>query len=134
MHMTKPIANFKEEFSSKLPALTLLPTLGYEFISPADCESLRGSLLGKSSGQVVLLPIMCEAVNALKLCTCSDKIDKSKPYWTLAQKTIKQQINANSKTIDSISNITVTLSTRKGVAQPWRFFFVCNKVLSGQYV
>ena len=26
-------------------------------------------------------------------------------------------------------NITVTLSTRKGVAQPWRFFFACKKCL-----
>jgi len=33
---------------------------------------------------------MCEARKTLKLCTCSDKIDKSQPYWTLARKTIKQ--------------------------------------------
>lgn len=33
---------------------------------------------------------MCESGKALKLCTCNDKIDKSKPYWTLARKTIKQ--------------------------------------------
>ena len=56
--MTDAVPDFKEEISSKLPALTLLSTLGYEFIPPSDCESLRGSLLGKSSGQVVLLPIM----------------------------------------------------------------------------
>jgi hypothetical protein len=33
---------------------------------------------------------MCESENALKLCTCNDKIDKSKPYWTLARKIIRQ--------------------------------------------
>lgn len=33
---------------------------------------------------------MCEITKTLKLCTCSDKVDKSKPYWTLARKTIKQ--------------------------------------------
>ena len=29
---------------------------------------------------------MCEVGKTLKLCTCSDKIDKNKPYWTLARK------------------------------------------------
>tara|TARA_R110000765_G_scaffold426577_1_gene542703 strand:- start:756 stop:1067 length:312 start_codon:yes stop_codon:yes gene_type:complete len=33
---------------------------------------------------------MCKSGTELKLCTCNDKIDKSKPYWTLARKTIKQ--------------------------------------------
>lgn len=33
---------------------------------------------------------MCIAGKTLKLCTCSDKIDKSRPYWTLTRKTIKQ--------------------------------------------
>jgi len=33
---------------------------------------------------------MCKTAKTLKLCTCNDKIDKSKPYWTLARKTIKQ--------------------------------------------
>lgn len=28
-------------------------------------------------------------------------------------------------------NITVTLSTLWGVAQPWRFFFACRKVAGG---
>jgi len=32
--MTQQVANFKEEFSSKIPALTLLSTLGYQFIMP----------------------------------------------------------------------------------------------------
>jgi len=33
---------------------------------------------------------MCEASKTLKLCTCSDNIDKTQPHWTLARKTIKQ--------------------------------------------
>lgn len=33
---------------------------------------------------------MCIAGKTLKLCTCSDKINKSRPYWTLARKNIKQ--------------------------------------------
>ncbi|MEH6594844.1 type I restriction endonuclease subunit R [Pseudoalteromonas marina] len=60
--------NFQEEFSSKIPALTLLTNLGYEFISPSECEALRGntSLTTKSAAdkksthQVVLMPIMRE--------------------------------------------------------------------------
>ncbi len=33
--------NFAEEFSSKIPALTLLTTLGYEFIPPSQCRAMR---------------------------------------------------------------------------------------------
>ena len=54
-------ANFNEEFSAKLPALTLLTNLGYTFIPPAECETLRGNLTGdvnKSTQQVILLPIL----------------------------------------------------------------------------
>jgi type I restriction enzyme R subunit len=57
------IANFKEEFSSKIPALTLLSTLGYKFIPPSQCEQLRGNSGSlqqskKSTSQVMLLPII----------------------------------------------------------------------------
>ncbi|MEZ9235550.1 type I restriction endonuclease subunit R [Shewanella sp. 10N.286.52.A9] len=60
------VVNFKEEFSSKIPALTLLTNLGYQFIPPSECEALRGnpSLTTKSAAdkksthQVVLMPIM----------------------------------------------------------------------------
>ncbi|EMD0829378.1 type I restriction endonuclease subunit R [Morganella morganii] len=38
------ILNFKEEFSSKIPALTLLTNLGYQFIPPSDCLAMRGRL------------------------------------------------------------------------------------------
>ncbi|WP_292959501.1 hypothetical protein, partial [Neptuniibacter sp. UBA6509] len=53
--------NFQEEFSSKIPALTLLSNLGYDFIPPAECELLRGNQLsksGKSSSQVILQSVM----------------------------------------------------------------------------
>jgi type I restriction enzyme R subunit len=63
--MTSSI-NFKEEFSAKIPALTLLTNLGYQFIPPSECEALRGntSLTTKSAAdkksthQVVLMPVM----------------------------------------------------------------------------
>ncbi|MEI9534885.1 HsdR family type I site-specific deoxyribonuclease [Moellerella wisconsensis] len=53
--------NFQEEFSSKIPALSLLTNLGYKFIPPSECEALRGNTLiihKKSTHQVVLLPVM----------------------------------------------------------------------------
>ncbi|MCO4322324.1 type I restriction endonuclease subunit R [Aliidiomarina quisquiliarum] len=55
------IANFKEEFSAKIPALNLLTNLGYTFIPPSECEALRGNTLvseKKSTYQVVLLPVL----------------------------------------------------------------------------
>jgi type I restriction enzyme R subunit len=55
------IANFKEEFSAKIPALSLLTNLGYTFIPPSECEALRGNTLAsekKSTHQVILLPVM----------------------------------------------------------------------------
>ncbi|HCP98764.1 MAG TPA: DEAD/DEAH box helicase [Pseudoalteromonas sp.] len=53
--------NFQEEFSAKIPALTLLTNLGYTFIPPSECEALRGNTLAsekKSTHQVVLLSVM----------------------------------------------------------------------------
>ena len=47
------VVNFKEEASLKLPALTLLSNLGYSFITPSNCEALRGS-----TSQVILPPIL----------------------------------------------------------------------------
>ena len=52
---------FAEEFSAKVPALTLLTNLGYTFIPPSECEALRGNTLvseRKSTHQVILLPVM----------------------------------------------------------------------------
>ncbi len=65
--MTKPSSNisssasinFAEEFSSKIPALTLLTTLGYRFIPPSQCNAMRSKAASnKATNQVVLLPIM----------------------------------------------------------------------------
>jgi len=58
--MAEQVANFREEFSAKIPALTLLSNLGYSFIPPHACERLRGKRQGghTSTSQVMLLPIM----------------------------------------------------------------------------
>ncbi|WP_217875491.1 type I restriction endonuclease subunit R [Pseudoalteromonas shioyasakiensis] len=61
--MQNKTANFKEEFSSKIPAMILLTKLGYEFISPSECEQLRGNKVaseGKTTSQVMLIPVMRE--------------------------------------------------------------------------
>ncbi len=51
--------NFAEEFAAKIPALTLLTTLGYEFIPPNECSVMRTKAKStKATAQVVLLPIM----------------------------------------------------------------------------
>ena len=42
--MSSQLADFREEQSAKLPALSLLNSLGYEFISPKECLLQRGSL------------------------------------------------------------------------------------------
>ena len=57
--MTNPSIDFQEEFSSKIPALTLLTTLGYQFIPPSECNAMRLKVASnKAINQVVLLPIM----------------------------------------------------------------------------
>jgi type I restriction enzyme R subunit len=61
MEVTSKKVNFNEEFSAKIPALSLLTNLGYTFIPPSECEALRGNALAsekKSTHQVVLLPVM----------------------------------------------------------------------------
>lgn len=40
--MLQTLPDFKEEFSAKIPALTLLSSLGYEYIPPAQCLTRRG--------------------------------------------------------------------------------------------
>uniref|UniRef100_A5WEH4 Type I restriction enzyme endonuclease subunit n=1 Tax=Psychrobacter sp. (strain PRwf-1) TaxID=349106 RepID=A5WEH4_PSYWF len=66
MH-TSPSINFKEEFSAKIPALTLLMNLGYHYLSPAQCFKLRSPKNNTishsathSSNQVMLLPVLRE--------------------------------------------------------------------------
>jgi type I restriction enzyme R subunit len=59
--MSNGSVSFQEEFSAKIPALTLLTNLGYTFIPPSECEALRGNTLAsekKSTHQVILLPVM----------------------------------------------------------------------------
>lgn len=62
-----PTVNFREEFSAKIPALTLLMTLGYTYLTPAQCLALRGPKgnlqaysTTKSTNQVMLLPVLRE--------------------------------------------------------------------------
>lgn len=43
------LANFREEQSAKIPALTLLSNLGYQFIPPSERLAERGSLYGKTA-------------------------------------------------------------------------------------
>ncbi len=53
--------NFQEEFAAKIPALTLLTALGYQFISPSECSAMRSKVASnKATDQVVLQPIMRE--------------------------------------------------------------------------
>lgn len=52
---------FQEEFSAKLPALTLLTNLGYTYIPASECEALRGNVYAadkKSTHQVILIPVI----------------------------------------------------------------------------
>ncbi|RCS73051.1 type I restriction endonuclease subunit R [Vibrio casei] len=42
--MTSNVPNFREEQSAKIPALTLLTNLGYQFIPPSECALMRGNL------------------------------------------------------------------------------------------
>ena len=42
--MSNPLPNFQEEQSAKIPALTLLTNLGYQFVPPSECVVKRGNL------------------------------------------------------------------------------------------
>lgn len=42
--MSTALPNFREEQSAKIPALTLLSNLGYQFIPPTECVIKRGNL------------------------------------------------------------------------------------------
>ena len=68
---TSPSINFKEEFSAKIPALTLLINLGYHYLSPAQCFKLRspkGNAISysatNSTNEVMLLPVLREFLAA----------------------------------------------------------------------
>ncbi|WP_288653610.1 MULTISPECIES: type I restriction endonuclease subunit R [Pantoea] len=66
---------FQEEYSAKIPALTLLSALGWTFLSPKQCLAYRG---GKQD-EVVLRPILREVLSTRtfiadgKVCPLSDK-------------------------------------------------------------
>lgn len=51
-----PLPKFQEEYSAKIPSMTLLLSLGWKFLSPAEALSLRQ---GKT-GQVVLTKVLRE--------------------------------------------------------------------------
>lgn len=52
------LPKFQEEYSAKLPALTLLTKLGWEFLSPEAALALRGGKLD----EVVLRPVLRQAL------------------------------------------------------------------------
>ncbi len=54
--MKNTLPNFREEQSAKIPALTLLTNLGYQFIPPSDCLAQRGNL------STVILPDVLRSV------------------------------------------------------------------------
>ncbi|GAA0246462.1 uncharacterized protein MP3633_3112 [Marinomonas primoryensis] len=102
--------NTNEEHSSKIPALTLLSNLGYEFIPPSACLAQRG----KSS--VVILPHVLREVLAKqrfsylgKLRSLSEEsIDKI--VHQLANPAMNEGLSAaNEKLYDALTyGITVT--------------------------
>ncbi|WP_420600308.1 type I restriction endonuclease subunit R [Neptuniibacter sp.] len=64
------VVNFREEFSSKIPALTLLTNLGYKFIPPAECLKQRGNL------STVILPDVLRQVLSYKTYSFMGKEQK----------------------------------------------------------
>jgi type I restriction enzyme R subunit len=54
------VPNFKEEQSAKIPALTLLTNLGYQFIPPSECMAMRGNRT------TVILPSVLRKVLSFK--------------------------------------------------------------------
>ena len=54
------LPNFREEQSAKIPALTLLTNLGYQFISPSECMAMRGNTT------TVILPSVLRKVLSFK--------------------------------------------------------------------
>lgn len=68
--MSTPLPNFREEQSAKIPALTLLTNLGYEFIPPSEC------LVKRSNRAVVILPDVLRNVLKYKTYTFMGKQQK----------------------------------------------------------
>ena len=57
--MTHGVVDFREEHSAKLPALTVLCALGYEYLPPARCTEMRGG-----TRQVILPQVLREVLAA----------------------------------------------------------------------
>ncbi|MCG6341262.1 hypothetical protein K6U19_08390 [Vibrio fluvialis] len=53
MNNSNNMPNFREEQSTKIPALTLLTNLGYQFIPPSDCLAMRV----QNDDQLMLFPV-----------------------------------------------------------------------------
>ncbi|MFS1500545.1 type I restriction endonuclease subunit R [Vibrio splendidus] len=70
MNNSSNVPNFREEQSAKIPALTLLTTLGYEFIPPSECLVKRGNRT------VVILPNVLRDVLKHKTYTFMGKEHK----------------------------------------------------------
>ena len=68
--MNQSLPNFREEQSAKIPALTLLSNLGYEFIPPSECLVKRGNR------GVVILPDVLRDVLKHKTYTFMGKQNK----------------------------------------------------------
>ncbi|MFW1469703.1 HsdR family type I site-specific deoxyribonuclease [Vibrio parahaemolyticus] len=68
--MNQSLPNFREEQSAKIPALTLLTNLGYEFIPPSEC------LVKRSNRTVVILPDVLRNVLKHKTYTFMGKLHK----------------------------------------------------------
>ena len=62
---SNPSINFAEEFSSKIPALTLLTALGYEFIPPSQCPAMN---LGLQAANEALYNAMLYGVIQCLVC------------------------------------------------------------------
>ena len=103
--MTDPIANFNEEHSAKIPALSLLARLGYQFISPSDSMAMCGNR------STVILPNVLRSVLAQKTfpsmgqeCPLSDSsIDKI--VHGLANTAMNEGLKAaNAKLYDALTH------------------------------
>ena len=66
--MTQFTPKFQEEYSAKLPALTLLTNLGWSFLSPEQALAARG---GKSS-EVVLRKVLQTELRKRTLTSSGD--------------------------------------------------------------
>ena len=134
--MTQPIAKFHEEVSAKIPALTLLTNLGYEFIPPAEMAAMRDSqssvVLVNVLRQVLKTKVFYFKKKQIQLLeTALNSIIEAlheKPYkaalFFLKGIGVKKSILIKKFGCYNKYNITATPIEE---AQPWRFFIAPNK-------